>query len=52
MGLRGIVIKSHGSADAMSFAHAIDVAVLEIEKAVPERISHLLEELLANSEAT
>ena len=43
VGLRGIVIKSHGSADAFSFEHAIDVAVLEVEKAVPERISHLLE---------
>ena len=51
VGLRGIVIKSHGSADALSFEHAIDVAVLEIEKAVPERISHLLEELLAVGEA-
>ncbi|MBK6657886.1 MAG: phosphate acyltransferase PlsX [Proteobacteria bacterium] len=52
VGLRGIVIKSHGSADALSFAHAIDVAVLETEKAVPERISHLLEEMLAGNEAT
>ena len=52
VGLRGIVIKSHGSADALSFEHAIDVAVLEVEKAVPERISHLLEELLASSEAS
>ncbi|MCC6705968.1 MAG: phosphate acyltransferase PlsX [Gammaproteobacteria bacterium] len=52
VGLRGIVIKSHGSADAFSFAHAIDVAVLETEKAVPERISHLLEELLAGSDAS
>ncbi len=51
VGLRGIVIKSHGSADAFSFEHAINVAVLEIEKAVPDRISHLLEELLAGSES-
>ncbi len=51
LGLRGIVIKSHGSADALSFAHAIDVAVLEVEKDVPERISARLEELLAHSEA-
>ncbi len=52
VGLRGIVIKSHGSADAFSFEHAINVAVLEIEKAVPDRISHLLEELLAGSGST
>lgn len=51
LGLRGIVIKSHGSADALSFAHAIDVAVLEVEKDVPERISARLEELLAHSES-
>lgn len=47
VGLRGIVVKSHGSADALSFSHAIDVAVLETEKAVPERIAHLLEDMLS-----
>lgn len=46
LGLRGTVVKSHGSADILSFAHAIEVAVLEADKAVPERISHLLEHLL------
>ena len=51
LGLRGTVIKSHGSADALSFSTAIDVAVVEVEKAVPERISHLLEELLADTAA-
>jgi glycerol-3-phosphate acyltransferase PlsX len=49
LGLRGTVVKSHGSADALSFAHAIEVAVIESEKAVPQRISHLLEELLADT---
>ena len=43
VGLRGTVVKSHGSADVLSFAHAIEVAVAEAEKAVPERISDLLE---------
>ena len=52
VGLKGIVVKSHGGADAVSFSNAIDVAVVEIEKAVPERISHLLEELFADSEPT
>lgn len=47
LGLRGIVIKSHGSADVFSFGNAIDEALIEIEKAVPERISHRLESLLA-----
>ncbi|MGH8509679.1 MAG: phosphate acyltransferase PlsX [Gammaproteobacteria bacterium] len=43
LGLRGIVIKSHGSADQVSFANAIDEAVLEVEKRVPDLISKDLE---------
>jgi glycerol-3-phosphate acyltransferase PlsX len=46
LGLRGIVVKSHGSADAPSFCRAIDKAVIEVEKRVPERISEHLETLL------
>ncbi|MBI5463175.1 MAG: phosphate acyltransferase PlsX [Gammaproteobacteria bacterium] len=46
LGLRGIVIKSHGGADALAFENAINVAVLEVQKAVPDRIAHLLEDLL------
>ncbi|MEQ8660678.1 MAG: phosphate acyltransferase, partial [Gammaproteobacteria bacterium] len=46
LGLRSTVVKSHGGADVLSFVHAIDVAVIEVEKAVPDRISHLLENLL------
>ncbi|MCC6202128.1 MAG: phosphate acyltransferase PlsX [Gammaproteobacteria bacterium] len=46
LGLRGSVVKSHGSADALSFEYAIDEAILEVEKKVPERISDLLEHLL------
>ncbi len=46
LGLRGIVVKSHGSADRLSFATAITEAMLEVEKNVPERISARLEELL------
>ena len=48
LGLRGIVVKSHGSADAFSFGRAIDEAVHEIQKSVPERISSTLEQLLVN----
>jgi len=50
LGLRGIVVKSHGSADKLSFAHAIEEAIVEVEKNVPERISARLEELLAENE--
>ena len=51
LGLRGIVIKSHGGADAFAFENAINVAVLEVEKAVPERIDHLLEDLLTERQS-
>ncbi len=47
LGLRGIVLKSHGSADKVSFAHAIDEAIVEVEKNVPQRISARLEKLFA-----
>jgi glycerol-3-phosphate acyltransferase PlsX len=50
LGLRGIVVKSHGSADKVSFAHAIEEAIVEVEKNVPDRISARLEELLAERE--
>lgn len=46
LGLKGIVVKSHGSADAPSLANAINVAVMEIEKNVPDRISNHIEKLL------
>jgi len=48
LGLRGIVVKSHGGADTVSFANAIKEAVLEVEKNVPERINTRLEELLTD----
>jgi len=41
-GLNGIVVKSHGSADAIAFANAIRVALREVENEVPARISRLL----------
>ena len=46
VGLQGIVIKSHGSADVPAFANAIKEAVLEIEKDVPQLIGKRLESLL------
>jgi len=51
LGLRGIVVKSHGSADAKAFANAIRVAVTEIENNVPGRISSLLEHQLVTRHA-
>ncbi len=51
LGLRGIVIKSHGSADAVSFGRAIDEAVAEVRKGVPDRISSMLEQLLVTQQS-
>jgi glycerol-3-phosphate acyltransferase PlsX len=51
LGLRGIVIKSHGSADRISFANAIEEALLEVEQNVPERIASRLEVVLAQGQA-
>ncbi len=39
LGLKGVVIKSHGSADAVAFSNAIDIALLEISKDVPAMIA-------------
>ena len=42
-GLNGIVIKSHGSADAFAFQHAIDTAIVEVRNQLPQQIGKLLE---------
>src|SRR3546814_18040997 len=42
VGVNGIVIKSHGSADAQAFVAAIRVALREVENEVPSRIARLL----------
>ncbi|MFK5895330.1 MAG: phosphate acyltransferase PlsX [Pseudomonadota bacterium] len=49
LGLRGIVIKSHGSANRRSFAQAIREAVLEVDKNVPQLISKQIEAFLEKS---
>ncbi len=47
LGLRGIVIKSHGSADILSFSHAIKEALIEVQKNVPSQINQQLGILLS-----
>jgi glycerol-3-phosphate acyltransferase PlsX len=47
VGLTGIVIKSHGSADTLSFCNAIRVGLIEARKGVPTQISNLLREQLS-----
>jgi len=39
VGLKGVVIKSHGGADATAFAHAVRLAVVEARNGVPAQIS-------------
>jgi glycerol-3-phosphate acyltransferase PlsX len=47
LGLKGIVIKSHGGADMDAFAHAIESAVEEVRNAVPQRIAERMHQLQA-----
>ncbi len=50
LGLQGIVIKSHGGADALAFSYAIHEAILEVEKNVPERIRDQLDTILGQTQ--
>lgn len=43
LGLRGIVVKSHGGADSFAFQHAIDTAIEEARSGVLRRITEQLE---------
>lgn len=43
VGLNGIVIKSHGSADSLAFQHAIETALVEVRFGVPVQIGQMLE---------
>lgn len=43
IGLRGIVVKSHGNATSSAFFNAILEAVKEVERQVPEKIKNKLE---------
>ncbi len=44
IGLRGIVVKSHGNANSSAFFSAILEAVKEVERQVPEKIKNSLEQ--------
>ncbi len=49
LGLRGIVIKSHGGADRLAFSNAIRIACLEVEKDVTEHIGEHVSKIFAES---
>ncbi len=46
IGLRGLVIKSHGGADALAFETAIHLAEVEVRQAVIRKISEKIEKAL------
>lgn len=46
LGLQGIVVKSHGSADAQGFQSAIQRALIEIQENLPQRLRGRLDDLL------
>ncbi len=46
VGLRGIVVKSHGSASIAAFRYAIEHALQEVEQSIPNRISAEVKKLL------
>lgn len=47
LGLRGLVIKSHGGADVLAFKTAIQLAEIEVKKDVIKKISEQVEKTLA-----
>jgi len=42
LGLRGVVVKSHGNADRHTLGHAINVALVEAERQVPRLIESMI----------
>ncbi|MBT6477576.1 MAG: phosphate acyltransferase PlsX [Gammaproteobacteria bacterium] len=51
LGLKGIVVKSHGGTDITGFQNAIHVAVAEVEHAVPQKIEAHLHRTLVEGKA-
>jgi glycerol-3-phosphate acyltransferase PlsX len=52
VGLKGIVVKSHGGADRVAFANAIRVAASEARSGVPQKIAQILETLHRHAPST
>ena len=49
IGLQGIVIKSHGSAKINAFSYAIEEAMIQANRNIPQRIGAEVEQLLKQS---
>jgi len=52
VGLKGVVVKSHGGADVLAFTHALAKAHAEVEHAVLERIAERMAALAHAASAT
>lgn len=52
LGLRGTVIKSHGSANIFAFTNAIEQAIAEVKNNVPAQISSEVERILLSGQET
>lgn len=50
VGLRGIVVKSHGNASEKAFYSAIKEAVKEAQRQVPHKIKDRVEQVLKDEE--
>ena len=50
LGLRGLVIKSHGGADILAFKTAVHLAEIEVKQDVIRKISEQVEKTLAQRE--
>ncbi len=50
IGLRGIVVKSHGNANVQAFLSAINEAVQEVQRQVPDKIKAKLEQGLSTKD--
>jgi glycerol-3-phosphate acyltransferase PlsX len=51
LGLKGVVVKSHGGSDSVAFSAAIRIAILEVQNQVPQRIGALMEQQLLQTSA-
>ncbi len=51
LGLRGIVIKSHGGADVLAYTNALRIAHEEVDKEIGARITYQVERQLAGDSA-
>lgn len=51
LGLRGVVVKSHGGADQIAFEQALEKGIFEAREAIPSRIDARLGEVFAGERA-